>query len=216
MSFTEPNLVTRTGGDEFAVLVECVVDPRAVESLARHIQEAFALPFRVRGRTVALSASIGVAVTTPASSRPADLLRAASVALSWAKAQGGGRVAVFDPDRDAGESARAALLAGMPDGVERGEFLLHYQPLVRLHDGRVRGAEAHERTRRARLSTARGSTTHSTSTANSSPPVRVTRFGAATWCSRVATSTSSRSPRSWPNVSFTEPNPSRSSEHSPR
>ena len=73
---------------------------------------------------------------------PRDLLRAADVALSWAKAQGGGRVAVFDPDRDAGESARAALLAGMPDGVERGEFLLHYQPLVRLADGRVQGAEA--------------------------------------------------------------------------
>jgi EAL domain-containing protein (putative c-di-GMP-specific phosphodiesterase class I) len=64
------------------------------------------------------------------------------VALSWAKAQGRGRVAVFDPDRDAGESARAALLAGLCGGVERGEFLLHYQPLVRLADGRVRGAEA--------------------------------------------------------------------------
>jgi len=64
------------------------------------------------------------------------------VALSWAKAKGRGRVAVFDPDRDAGESARAALLAGLCGGVERGEFLLHYQPLVRLDDGRVRGAEA--------------------------------------------------------------------------
>ena len=137
-----PNLVTRTGGDEFAVLVECVVDPRAVESLARRIQEALTLPFRVGGRVVEISVSVGVAVAAPATAVPADLLRAADVALSWAKAQGCGRVAVFDPDRDAGESARAALLAGMPDGVERGEFLLHYQPLVRLADGRVRGAEA--------------------------------------------------------------------------
>ena len=137
-----PNLVTRTGGDEFAVLVECVVDPRAVESLARRIQEALTLPFRVGGRVVEISVSVGVAVAAPATAVPADLLRAADVALSWAKAQGGGRVAVFDPDRDAGESARAALLAGLPDGVERGEFLLHYQPLVRLADGRVRGAEA--------------------------------------------------------------------------
>ncbi len=137
-----PNLATRTGGDEFAVLVECVVDPRAVESLARRIQEVLARPFRVGGRTVKISASVGVAVVALASAVPADLLRAADVALSWAKAQGPGRVAVFDPDRDAGESARAALLAGVSDGVERGEFFLHYQPLVRLHDGRVRGAEA--------------------------------------------------------------------------
>jgi EAL domain-containing protein (putative c-di-GMP-specific phosphodiesterase class I) len=58
------------------------------------------------------------------------------------KGAGPGRVAVFDPDRDPGESARAALPAGLCDGVDRGEFVLHYQPLVRLADGRVRGAEA--------------------------------------------------------------------------
>jgi diguanylate cyclase (GGDEF)-like protein len=136
-----PNRVTRTGGDEFAVLVESA-DPRAAEGVARRIQEALSLPFRVRGRTVALSASIGVAVTTPAASAPADLLRAAGVALSWAKDRARGQVAVFDPDRDAGESARATLLAQLSAGVDRGEFLLHYQPLVRLSDGRVRGAEA--------------------------------------------------------------------------
>jgi diguanylate cyclase (GGDEF)-like protein len=136
-----PHLVTRTGGDEFAVLVECS-DSRVAEGLAARIQEMMALPFRVRGRTVALSASIGVAVTNPATARPADLLRAASVALSWAKAQGLGQVAVFDPDRDAGESAQATLLAELRAGVDRGEFVLHYQPLVRLADGRVRGAEA--------------------------------------------------------------------------
>ena len=110
--------------------------------MARRVQEALALPFRVGGRTVEISASIGVAVASPATAAPADVRRAADVALSWAKAQGRGRVAVFDPDRDAGESARAALLAGLCGGVERGEFLLHYQPLVRLADGRVRGAEA--------------------------------------------------------------------------
>ena len=137
-----PHLVIRNGGDEFAVLVEHVVDPRAVEFVARRVQEALALPFRVGGRTVEISASIGVAVASPATAAPADVRRAADVALSWAKAQGRGRVAVFDPDRDAGESARAALLAGLCGGVERGEFLLHYQPLVRLADGRVRGAEA--------------------------------------------------------------------------
>ena len=91
---------------------------------------------------MALSASIGVAVTNPATARPTDLLRAASVALSWAKARGRGEVAVFDPDRDAGESARATLLTQLRAGVDRGEFVLQYQPLVRLADGRVRGAEA--------------------------------------------------------------------------
>ena len=58
-----------TGGDEFAVLVECVVDPRAVESLARRIQEALTLPFRVGGRVVEISVSVGVAVASPGHGR---------------------------------------------------------------------------------------------------------------------------------------------------
>ena len=89
-----------------------------------------------------LSAAVGVAVAAPRTAGPAELMRAADVALSWAKAQGRGRVVLFDPDHDAAESARAGLLSELGDAVARGEFRLHYQPLVRLADGRVRGAEA--------------------------------------------------------------------------
>jgi diguanylate cyclase (GGDEF)-like protein len=137
-----PHLVTRTGGDEFAVLVEDAADACEVHGLASRVQGALTTPFRIGPHSVSASASVGVAVATPGTAGPAGLMRAADVALSWAKAQGGGRVVVFDPDRDAGEAARAALMAGLRDGVERGEFRLHYQPLVGLDDGRVRGAEA--------------------------------------------------------------------------
>ena len=65
-----PHLVVRNSSDEFAVLVEHVVDPRAVEFMARRVQEALALPFRVAGRTVEISASIGVAVASPATAAP--------------------------------------------------------------------------------------------------------------------------------------------------
>jgi diguanylate cyclase (GGDEF)-like protein/PAS domain S-box-containing protein len=137
-----PHLVTRTGGDEFAVLVDGPADVAEVGRLAHRVREALAAPFRVGHHTLTVSASIGVAAATATGSSPAELMRAADVALSWAKAQGPGRVVVFDPDRDAGEAARAALMAGLRTGVERGEFRLHYQPLVRLSDRRVRGMEA--------------------------------------------------------------------------
>jgi diguanylate cyclase (GGDEF)-like protein/PAS domain S-box-containing protein len=136
------HVVTRTGGDEFAVLLS---DPEDIDDacrLADRLLDAFATPFLVQGHALTLSASIGVAVAPTAATCPAELMRAADVALSWAKAHGGGRRVVFDPERDAGESARFALLTGLVDGVERGEFRLVHQPLVGLHDGRPHGVEA--------------------------------------------------------------------------
>jgi diguanylate cyclase (GGDEF)-like protein len=137
-----PHLLTRTGGDEFAVLVEEAPDASAVHALGCRVRDALGAPFRIGDRTVTLSAGVGVAVAAPETRGPAALMRAADVALSWAKAQGRGRVVLFDPDHDARESAQTGLLDQMDEGVARGEFRLHYQPLVGLADGRVRGAEA--------------------------------------------------------------------------
>ncbi|MGH3567135.1 MAG: putative bifunctional diguanylate cyclase/phosphodiesterase [Pseudonocardia sp.] len=135
------HLVTRTGGDEFAVLV---ADPEAgeVSRLAERVLAALATPFLVAGHSLTISAGIGVAEFAVGAGCPEDLMRSAAVALSWAKARGGGRPVTFDPERDAGDVARFALLVGLRDGVDREEFRLAFQPLVRLSDGRVLGAEA--------------------------------------------------------------------------
>ncbi|GAA1870249.1 cyclic Di-GMP phosphodiesterase RmdA [Pseudonocardia ailaonensis] len=137
-----PHLVTRTGGDEFAVLL---TDPEGVGevcAVADRLLESLAAPFHVGGRWVGVTASIGIAEGSTAVECPAELERAAGVALSWAKAQGGGTRAVFDPERDAGEAARFALVAGLRGAVDREQFRLWYQPLVGLGDGVVRGYEA--------------------------------------------------------------------------
>lgn len=136
------HLVSRTGGDEFAVLIANPEGIEAVCELADRVLDALATPFTVRGHTITVSASIGVAESATTDMCPEELMRAADVALSWAKAAGGGQRVVFDRERDAGESARFALLTGLRTGIERGEFRLEYQPIVRLSDGKVRGAEA--------------------------------------------------------------------------
>ncbi|WP_181782033.1 putative bifunctional diguanylate cyclase/phosphodiesterase, partial [Pseudonocardia pini] len=136
------HLVTRTGGDEFAVLL---VDPEGVGevcAVADRLLEAVAAPFHVGGRWVRVTVSVGVAEGPTESECAAELERAAGVALSWAKGQGGGARAVFDPERDAGEAARFALLANLRTAVDRGQFRLAFQPLVRLSDGSLRGLEA--------------------------------------------------------------------------
>lgn len=137
-----PHLVSRTGGDEFAVLVVGSEGCDDVCRLADRLLAALASPFLVAGHSLTVSASIGVTETATSGACPEELMRAADVALSWAKGRGGGRRVVFDPERDAGEAARFALRAGMRGGIERGELRLAFQPLVALTDGTVKGVEA--------------------------------------------------------------------------
>jgi diguanylate cyclase (GGDEF)-like protein/PAS domain S-box-containing protein len=136
------NIVCRTGDDEFVVLVAEPESGADVRRLADRLQAALAPPFHIDGHTLVISASIGVAETPTARWSAAEVLRAADVARGWARALGGGRRVVFDPERDAAEAARFALLSGLRGAIDRGEFRLVYQPLVRLADGRVRGVEA--------------------------------------------------------------------------
>jgi diguanylate cyclase (GGDEF)-like protein/PAS domain S-box-containing protein len=136
------NVVCRTGDDEFVVLVADPTGSSDVSRLADRLQAALATPFHIDGHTLVVSASIGVAEAATTRGSAAELLRAADVARGWARALGGGRRVVFDPERDAAEAARFALLSGLRGAIDRGEFRLVYQPLVRLADRRVRGAEA--------------------------------------------------------------------------
>jgi diguanylate cyclase (GGDEF)-like protein/PAS domain S-box-containing protein len=136
------NVLCRTGDDEFVVLVADPADGTEVSRLADRLQAALATPFHIDGHTLVVSASIGVAETSTVRGSASELLRAADVARGWARALGGGRRVVFDPERDAAEAARFTLLSGLRGGIERGEFRLVYQPLVQLADGQVRGVEA--------------------------------------------------------------------------
>ena len=69
-------------------------------------------------------------------------MQAADTTLYWAKADGRDRYALFDADRHHSDVDRFALSARMPDALARGEFVVEYQPLVRLADRRIIGVEA--------------------------------------------------------------------------
>jgi diguanylate cyclase (GGDEF)-like protein/PAS domain S-box-containing protein len=136
------SLVTRTGADEFTVLMSDPRGPADVSRLADRMLNAIAMPFTISGVTLSVTASIGVSEGATEQTCAPEFLRGSDVARSWAKALGGARAMVFDPERDAAEAARFALLSGMRPAIGRGEFRLAFQPLVRLTDGRLRGAEA--------------------------------------------------------------------------
>jgi diguanylate cyclase (GGDEF)-like protein/PAS domain S-box-containing protein len=141
-SATGEALVARLGGDEFVVLTRHT-DSAELSALARRMHAAVALPIGIGGYQLAVTASIG-AVDAPAgdTTTPADLIRAADITLQRAKSEGRGRVAFHDPDRNATQLALYTLAATLPGALDRGEFRVLYQPLVRLSDGQLRGVEA--------------------------------------------------------------------------
>ena len=70
------------------------------------------------------------------------MVRDAGRALHWARAEGPGRWAVYDPARQDGDSARLALTASMRSALDAGQFSVVYQPIVQLPSGELRGLEA--------------------------------------------------------------------------
>jgi diguanylate cyclase (GGDEF)-like protein/PAS domain S-box-containing protein len=136
------HLVTRTGGDEFAILVTDPPSVNYLSELAGHLLAGLIPPFVIGSQLLSITASLGIAESAVTNTWPGELQRAADAARSWAKGAGGGRWAVFDAERDAGETTRFALAASVPGAVDRDEFHLFYQPLVELATGHLTGVEA--------------------------------------------------------------------------
>ncbi|MBN0045789.1 EAL domain-containing protein [Streptomyces actuosus] len=135
-------LVARLGGDEFALLVEDSTGTEQLSELAEAVLTALQAPFDLAGQRLSLSASIGVVERHAAGTTATGLMQAADTTLYWAKADGKARWTLFDPERNAHLMTRQALASTLRPAVERGEFVLDYQPLVGMADGRLRGVEA--------------------------------------------------------------------------
>jgi diguanylate cyclase (GGDEF)-like protein len=131
----------RLGGDEFAVVLEDVESAEVVASVCRRLLEGLSLPVELDDAAPIVGASMGYALSTPASTSE-DLLRNADIAMYAAKAAGRGQIVAFRQellDSAAARSELAALLRGA-DG--RNELQLHWQPVVNLDDGSPVGVEA--------------------------------------------------------------------------
>jgi diguanylate cyclase (GGDEF)-like protein/PAS domain S-box-containing protein len=145
----EGDLVVRLGGDEFAILQRDVVSVADAAHLAEQIIAALAKPFRLLGRSLAVSASIGVALFPKDGSSADELLRNADLAMYRAKESGRSRFGFFDPEMDAAARKAIQLEGELRRALARREFKLVWQPQVSLRTGRICGAEALLRWRHA-------------------------------------------------------------------
>jgi diguanylate cyclase (GGDEF)-like protein len=134
--------LARLSGDEFVIVCEAITKKLQIHIIARRIVEALGSPFPLDEVVVEVSASVGIAFSTPKGTDPEELLREADIAMYQAKRRGGGTHQVVDV-REQGLAERLVVLQrDLGLAVERGELRNEYQPIVRISDGRILGAEA--------------------------------------------------------------------------
>jgi diguanylate cyclase (GGDEF)-like protein len=135
-------LLARLAGDEFTIFfpeIESVVE---IERVARRIVLAISEPFELCSHSVDIGASIGVALSPDHGTSIEALMRAADIAMYRAKSSGGGQHWLFDAELAADHQQRIETEKALSDAVQRGEFVLAFQPQMSLVTGEVAGAEA--------------------------------------------------------------------------
>jgi len=134
--------VARLGGDEFTILLEELHRPEEAIIISRRLLHNLAKPFTLAGREVFITASVGVALSTPGYESADEVLRDADTAMYRAKSLGKARYEVFDKTMNANATEQLQLETELWRALERNELTLDYQPIVSLGTGKVAGFEA--------------------------------------------------------------------------
>jgi len=136
------DFVARLGGDEFVMLVEDFRGEAELADIATRLLGEFKPTFRVEGRNLAVSASIGICVYPDGAVDAESLVSNADIALYRAKEQGRNRFCFYAAELNRISHERLSLEAGMARAIDNDEFEIWFQPKVSIRDGRVKGAEA--------------------------------------------------------------------------
>jgi diguanylate cyclase (GGDEF)-like protein/PAS domain S-box-containing protein len=140
----------RLGADEFLVVAEDLPGMEPAADLARDLIDACQAPFPVAGHgDVHVSASVGISLCPDDAAAAGQLMQQAGSAMSHAKEAGGRTFRFHAPAMADAAQARFRLEADLRQALERGEFVLYYQPRAVLATGEIEGVEALVRWRRA-------------------------------------------------------------------
>jgi diguanylate cyclase (GGDEF)-like protein/PAS domain S-box-containing protein len=135
------DMLARTGGDEFVIMLTGVRSLRGVTAFAERISAAMHPPVAVDGHMLSCSISIGIAVSTPDSTAK-DLYRQADLALYEVKKSNRGSYQFFRPEMQHAFELRGSIRTDLKVALGRNEFELMFQPIVQVSDRQIKGVEA--------------------------------------------------------------------------
>lgn len=135
-------LLARLAGDEFTMFFPEVESPDEIERIARRVVLAISEPFELSSHSIDIGASVGVSVSPDHGNTIESLMRAADIAMYRAKSLGGGQYCMFSAALASEHHQRIETEKALNEAVQRGEFVLAFQPQMSLVTGELAGAEA--------------------------------------------------------------------------
>jgi len=138
----EVDTIARLGGDEFTLILENVTHIDQIAVVAEKILRVFSEPIVLHRREIFVTASLGITIYPRDAVGVDTLLQSADIAMYHAKDEGRNTYEFYAPEMNAHAIEDLNMENLLRRALERGEFLLHYQPKVSLKNGRIVGVEA--------------------------------------------------------------------------
>lgn len=138
----EADTLARLGGDEFVLLLENPAGESELAQLAQRVAQVLAVPFMLAGQEHRVTGSIGISIYPQDGEDAEVLLKHADIAMYRAKESGRNAFYFYTQQMQERLNERIGLERQLRQALEREEFVLHFQPQVDLHSGRVSGLEA--------------------------------------------------------------------------
>jgi diguanylate cyclase (GGDEF)-like protein/PAS domain S-box-containing protein len=134
--------ISRTGGDEFILVITSYDNENALMSRINKIFSLFSIPLRLKDQEIIVTTSMGVSIYPKDGEDVNTLLKNANIALYHAKELGRNNIQFFQPQLGQELFQKVDLISSLHQALTNNEFVLHYQPLLDLNTNRIMGVEA--------------------------------------------------------------------------
>lgn len=134
--------ISRQGGDEFVILLSSIAHAADAALSAQKLLAAASMPYRVEQHDLQITVSVGIAIYPEDGANAQTLVKNADTAMLSAKDNGRNNYQFFKPTMNAHALERQSIEGNLRHALDRGEFMLHYQPKMDLEAQTLTGAEA--------------------------------------------------------------------------